>query len=114
MAQLWEMPKEESNDLIIHVRNIQEKLKMTGVNMKENMRKSQQEQKRWYDRTASDKLFSVCDEALNSVLQLKPRLHKKWLGPYQITKKVSDVTYEVDMVDRWKRKSVIRFINLRE
>ena len=32
------------------------------------------------------------------------KLLAEWLGPYPITEKTSDVTYEVDMMDRKKRK----------
>ena len=53
------------------------------------------------------------EKVLIPITQLKPRLDIKWLGPYQITKKVSNMTYDIDMAGRQERKRVI-YANLRE
>ena len=59
--------------------------------------KAKQAMKFYYDRTASCKSFKVGDQ----VLVRKPVLHGKlgdsWDGPYEVVKKVSPVTYSVQV-----------------
>ncbi len=66
---------------------------------REHLGCSAQQQKRYYDLNAIDEPYEKGDLVwmVNNTRRVKqcPKLQKKWLGPYLITKKVNDVTYRI-------------------
>ncbi len=72
----------------------------------ENMAKAQKEQKRWYDRNARERSFQTGDQVLVLLPTSSNKLTSQWYGPYPVTKKASNVTYEVDMLDKRKRMRI--------
>ena len=76
-----------------------------------NLRKSQRKDKHYYDKKASNVSFQVGDEVwLHNKAKkkgLSPKLMAKWLGPFRITKKLSEVNYELtDLLNKRKPTAV--------
>ena len=95
--------------MVSYVLETQRRLKEMVDIAGENMLKSQEEQKRWYDRRARLREFERGDQ----VLVLLPtttdsKLMAQWQGPYQVLAREGKVTYLVDMHDRKKRHRVFR------
>uniref|UniRef100_A0A7M5XFT0 Reverse transcriptase n=1 Tax=Clytia hemisphaerica TaxID=252671 RepID=A0A7M5XFT0_9CNID len=65
----------------------------------ENLKKAQRKNKHYYDQNVKGKEFKVGDEVWlhNKARQkgLSPKLMAKWIGPFRITKKLSEVNYEL-------------------
>ena len=74
--------------------------------VKGNMTQSQSKMKTWYDRKAREREFSPGDKVLIFLpIQGQP-LAAKFVGPYEIESKLSDVNYLVKTPDRRKVKRV--------
>ncbi|CAL9704267.1 unnamed protein product [Knipowitschia caucasica] len=69
----------------------------------ENMKTAQQNQKVWYDRKARERSFKPGQKVLLLLPTSDSKLLSKWYGPYEITKKVGELTYELFMPDRTKK-----------
>jgi hypothetical protein len=79
-------------------------------------RKSHQNYKGLYDRKAKPRKFEVQDLVYLYHPTLKPGLSKKfakpWSGPLQITKKISEINYEI--VDKKNKQQVVDFKRLKK
>ena len=63
--------------------------------VRENLCKAQQRQKRNYDRGTRERGINVGDEVLVLLPDPQNRLKLGWVGPFDVTKQVSKVDYEV-------------------
>jgi hypothetical protein len=79
-------------------------------------RKSHQINKRYYDRKAQPRRFEVDDLTYLYNPAIKPGLTKKiakpWHAPYRVTKKLSDLNYEV--TDLQGKKQVVHVNRLKK
>ena len=66
----------------------------------ENAAKSQQKQRRYYDRGTKSCRFDVGDQVLVLLPTTANRLKLHWTAPYKITRKVGTVDYEIEMPGR--------------
>ena len=89
-----------------YVLETQRRLKKIADIAGENMLKSQEEQKRWYDRRARLREFERGDPVLVLLPTTADKLTAQWQGPYQVLARQGKVTYLVDMRDRRKRRRV--------
>ena len=64
---------------------------------RENLTKAQAQQKRWYDRNAREREFQPGEHVLVLLPTLTHKLLEKWQGPYPVRRRVSPVTYEIDV-----------------
>ena len=53
--------------------------------------------KQYHDKKATERRFGVGDYLLVFQPRKLNKLHNEWQGPVAVTKKITDVTYEVDM-----------------
>eukprot|EP00731_Ephydatia_muelleri_P007554 Em0003g1802a len=74
---------------------------------------AQKQQKRWYDSNARMREFKDGDQVLVLLPSSTSKLLASWQGPYVVKKRLSDVTYEVDMSDKKKRKRIFHMNMLR-
>ena len=68
--------------------------------VQENLKKAQDKQKQWYDRNARERTFKKGDQVLVLLPTSSNRLLAQWNGPCPVTKVISSVNYEVDMLDK--------------
>lgn len=67
-------------------------------------KREKERQKVYYDQDKYDVEFAIGDKVLWLTQNPKDKLFLKWFGPYLITRKVSDVAYEIeDQIDGEKR-----------
>ena len=74
--------------------------------VKENLEKSQEKQKYWYDKGARVQQFEVGDPVLVLLPTTTDKLLAQWQGPYLVVKREGKVTYQIDMHNRRKRRRV--------
>lgn len=86
-------------DQVQRLENLKLSLTKAYQAMKQNIRKSHQVNKFWYDKKAEEMEFQVGDLVCLFCPARKPRLCQKfrkwWTGPYKITAKVSDLNYRL-------------------
>ena len=81
---------------------------------RENLKKAQTVQKRWYDRNARERTFQAGDQVLVLLPSTTNKLLAQWQGPYPVTRQITPVTYEVDMFDHKKRKRTLHINMLKK
>ena len=114
LKETWEASKRSSESVVSYVFTIQERLAKMSELARENLSRAQQQQKRWYDRTARDREFEPGDHVLVLLPTSTSKLLAQWHGPYPVKRQLSPVTYEVDMFDKHKRKRVFHVNMLRK
>ena len=81
--------------------------------VQENLKKAQDKQKQWYDRNARERTFKKGDQVLILLPTSSKCLLAQWNGPYPVTKTISSVNYEVDMLHMRKRRRIFHVNMLR-
>ena len=77
----------------------------------QNMKKSQNKEKEWYDLKARDMKLRIGDQVLVLLPTSTNKLLSQWHGPYEVTRVIGKVNYEIEMPER-RRKKVIFHINM--
>ena len=114
LKEAWEGDSKTPESVASYLISMHERLsKMTEL-VRDNMAKAQDTQKQWYDRHARSRSFKVGDQVLVLLPTSSNRLLAQWHGPYPVTKTHSQVTYEVDMLDKHKRCRVFHVNMLRK
>ena len=109
--------KVESTDQNIKQRidNLRTSLKQAYKAVNEASRKSQKRNKKHYDRRAKSRSFAYGDYVYLHNPARKPGLsrkfHKYWVGPYKVTAKVSELSYEI--LGKHDRRQVVHINRLK-
>ena len=106
LHETWEASQQSEESVVSYVLATQEKLRSMAELVEENLTKSQQKQKTWYDKDARMREFAQGDPVLVLLPTSSSKLLAQWQGPYQVVKQVGKVSYLVDMHDRRKRRRV--------
>ena len=105
----------EGNDkeisLLEWISDSREKMFRAWKVAKENLMKSQQKMKEKFDVKAKKRVFKEGDQVLVLLPLTGNQLEAKFVGPYTINQKVSEVNYAVDMPDR-KKKQLLCHVNM--
>jgi IS30 family transposase len=62
---------------------------------RENFRKAQTSQKKWYDRGTKQVTYKIGDTILLRDMKLRSKLAPRWEGPYVVTRKLGQLNYAV-------------------
>ena len=114
LRESWEASKHSSESIVSYVLSIQEKLVKMSALAQENLAKAQVQQKRWYDRNARERAFQPGEHVLVLLPTSTHKLLAKWQGPYPVKRRISSVTYEVDMFDKQKCRRIFHINMLRK
>lgn len=104
LKELWEGPEDNKQSVALYVIQMHERLEQMSALAQQNMESAQKKQKTWYDKKARERSFMPGQKVLLLLPTDDSKLLAKWHGPYEIIRKVGDVTYEVGMPDRGKKK----------
>jgi hypothetical protein len=92
-------PEVTGADQVAKLENLKSRLKTAYKLVRQNIHKSYQSNKRYYDGTAKERIFSVGDVVYLFCPATKPghcrKLQKKWAGPFRIVAKVSKLNYRI-------------------
>ncbi|XP_069835633.1 uncharacterized protein [Dendropsophus ebraccatus] len=95
-------------DYVLRFRERMETL--TGL-VQENMAQAQDSQKRWYDRNARERIYTVGQKVWVLVPMPQNKLQAAWEGPYTIHQRVNDVNYVVT-IDHIRKKHKVFHVNM--
>ena len=102
---------ESDGNLLQHTINVRTRLAHCMDVAHENLRGCQEDMKVWYDQKARDKSFVEGEEVLVLLPTTEKSLEAKWQGPFRVTRRVSDLNYEVD-VGKSRKSLRIYHVNL--
>ena len=114
LKEEWEAEEKSDESVVSYVLSLRERLESMAEHVQENLRKAQRYQKAWYDRNARERSFQPGDQVLILLPVPTNKLMAQWQGPYPVLRQVGSVTYEVDVVDRRKRKRILHVNMLRK
>ena len=106
LKESWEGGEQSDQSVVSYVLTMREKLDTMSQLVQENLTKSQQYQKNWYDKSARKREFEPGEKVLILLPTSTSKLLAQWQGPYSIVRRVGKVNYEVDLNDRRKRRRV--------
>ena len=112
--ETWQTDRRSDESVLSHVLAMREKLAHMTELVETNLKQAQQQQKRWYDRTAVEREFQTGDHVLVLLPTKTSKLLARWQGPYQVLRRVGKVDYLVDMHDKRKQKRVLHINMLRK
>ncbi|KAL2082601.1 hypothetical protein ACEWY4_012302 [Coilia grayii] len=114
LKDMWEEPKSVQQNVATYVLQMRQRLEEMSELAHQNMELAQKRQKTWYDLNARGRTFKPGQKVLLLLPTEESKLLAKWHGPYEVIKKVGDVTYEVSMPDRGKKKQTFHINLLKE
>ena len=100
-----------------YVQYVKRTLEISYETAREKLNLSHERQKDYYDRRTHGERFKAGDSVWlwSPVAQkgVAPKFHEPWTGPFKVTKRLSDVTYEILDMAR-KSKKVVHFDRLKK
>lgn len=104
LKELWtgEVKDEEVRNSYRYIFELRERMEETLKIARENLSKSQERYKHYYDRKTQPRIFNVGDKALVLLPTSSNKLLLQWKGPFEITQKRSGNTYKVKIEDKEK------------
>ena len=107
---LVETPSSEENEKDDYAYRLRSTLQDVHENARSNLKLAASKQRRMYDRNTMSRTFSKGDWVwLRSTQKKKgvtPKLMTKWVGPYLVIAKLTDVVYRIQMSQRAKPKVI--------
>ncbi|XP_068111085.1 uncharacterized protein [Hyperolius riggenbachi] len=101
IRETWEGKGDPTDSSVIdYVLKFRDKMESLMEVVTENMARAQANQKMWYDRNARDRAYEVNDKVYALLPVKHNKLHAAWEGPYTVVKRVTPVTYLVNMGGR--------------
>ena len=95
LREVWTEESEKTTE-ITHLVQMRERLEEMSSLVRANSARAQKRQKKSYDVKMKEQLLEVGDEVLVLLPMKQNKLKLQWSGPYQITRKVTPVDYEVE------------------
>lgn len=114
LKDYWESPKLGGENVVAYVVKMKERLEEMTALVQENMKSAQQKQKAWYDQRARERVLKPGQQVLLLLPTSDSKLLMKWHGPYEISKRVGKVTYELYMPDARKKYQTFHVNLLKE
>ncbi len=99
----WTTESQEDTGIIDYVLDMRDKMEKMLTIAQNNIENAQSKQKAWYDQNAREREFTEGQMVLILLPADESKVRAKWQGPYTITKKIDDLSYEV-LVRRKKKK----------
>ena len=106
LKESWEQQETTPESVVGFMQKMQTRLTETREIVRENEEAAKRTQKRWYDRTARERVFQEGDTVLVLLPSVSNKLLVKWQGPYPVIRKLSDTTYQVRMEDKRNKVKV--------
>ncbi|KAL0195921.1 hypothetical protein M9458_009493, partial [Cirrhinus mrigala] len=98
--EAWEEGPSDSKNEIQYVLDLRTKLHTLGWLSMENLLQAQDRQSRLYNRGTRLRNFALGDKVLVLLPTSNSKLLAKWQGPFEVTRRVGDLNYEVVRTDR--------------
>ena len=111
LKEQWSKAEEAVDDILTYVTKVRERMEAAREIVIQNMKKSQNKQKEWYDLKARDMKLRIGDHVLVLLPTSTNKLLSQWHGPHEVTRVIGKVNYESEMPER-KRKRVIFHTNM--
>ncbi|CAM4612755.1 unnamed protein product [Leuciscus chuanchicus] len=100
LRETWEDGPSNSKNEIQYVLDLRAKLHTLGRLSMENLLQAQDKQSRLYNRGARLRQFAPGDKVLVLLPTSSSKLLAKWQGPFEVTRRIGDLNYEVARTDR--------------
>ncbi|KAI7813488.1 hypothetical protein IRJ41_018565 [Triplophysa rosa] len=100
LKENWEDGPSASKNEIQYVLDLRAKLRTLGRLSMENLLQAQDKQSRLYNRGSNLRKFTPGEKVLVLLPTSSSKLLAKWQGPFEVTRQVGDLDYEVIRTDR--------------
>ena len=99
LKELWtgEVKESQVKTTYEYVLDLKNRLQETCQLARENLKKAQRYQKKYYDKNSKDRRFKVGDSVLLLLPTDKNKLLLQWKGPYPVVSKQGNWDYQIDV-----------------
>ena len=115
MVRYWK--GKETNDetgVVEFIQTLKANMEVVRDLAYERESEEKEKQKHYHDLTGKDRVFAVGDFVLVFRPGKQDTLQNQWQGPFPITKKVTDVTYKIDLGTKIKRYRIFHVNCMRQ
>ena len=105
VKEKW-LDSEEKMDLLSYVTTFKDRLANTCTMASKHLEQAQSGMKTWYDKKAKTRSFKAGDKVLILMPMPGNALQAKYMGPYLVEKRMSELVYAVITPDRRKSKQI--------
>ena len=102
IRSVWTGTSTTDKNVVHYIIDLRDKLSLMTKAAHENLAQAQTKQKTWYDKKAKEIEYQPGQKVL-VLLPSESSKGAQWRGPYQITKRVNDLNYEIDLGTGRKR-----------
>ena len=114
LHDMWDSTEKETMNVCEWVAMLQERLEVVHDMLREKITEAKTKQKLDYDKKTKMKNFQVGDMVLMRIPGLAGILEDSWDGPYDVNRKINDVSYELIVPSHHKEKrKILHIINLK-
>jgi hypothetical protein len=114
LKETWESSSKSSESIVSYVLDMQGKLAKMSEMARENLAQARTKQKQWYDQNARERRFEPGEQVLVLLPTSTSKLLAQWQGPYPVLRRIGETNYQIDMVDKRKRKRIFHVNMLRK
>ena len=109
-----EAVSKSDESVVSHIMLMRERLERMSTLVQDNLKKAQEDQKTWYDRTARERTLTPGDRVLVLLPTSTSKLLAQWHGSYEVVRQVGRVKYLIMMPEKKKKKGVFHIHMLRK
>uniref|UniRef100_A0A8C1SK78 Gypsy retrotransposon integrase-like protein 1 n=1 Tax=Cyprinus carpio TaxID=7962 RepID=A0A8C1SK78_CYPCA len=106
LKETWEDGRSDSKNEIQYVLDLRAKLHTLGRLSMENLLQAQDRQSQLYNRGTKLREFAPGDKVLVLLPTSSSKLLAKWQGPFEVTRRIGDLNYEVVRTDRGNPRQI--------
>uniref|UniRef100_A0A9J7ZU93 Gypsy retrotransposon integrase-like protein 1 n=1 Tax=Cyprinus carpio carpio TaxID=630221 RepID=A0A9J7ZU93_CYPCA len=106
LKETWEDGRSDSKNEIQYVLDLRAKLHTLGRLSMENLLQAQDRQSQLYNRGTKLREFAPGDKVLVLLPTSSSKLLAKWQGPFEVTRRIGDLNYEVVLTDRGDSRQI--------
>uniref|UniRef100_A0A9J8AJ78 Gypsy retrotransposon integrase-like protein 1 n=1 Tax=Cyprinus carpio carpio TaxID=630221 RepID=A0A9J8AJ78_CYPCA len=106
LKETWEDGRSDSKNEIQYVLDLRAKLHTLGRLSMENLLQAQDRQSQLYNRGTKLREFAPGDKVLVLLPTSSSKLLAKWQGPFEVTRRIGDLNYEVVRTDRGDSRQI--------
>jgi len=114
LKDYWESPSSKGENVVDYVIKMRERLEEMSALAQETMGTAQRNQKKWYDQKSRERIFEPGQKVLLLLPTSDSKLLTKWHGPYEVSRRIGKVTYELYMPERAKKHQTFHVNLLKE
>ena len=114
LQEEWIQNQETETDVLTYITDIRDRMEETRELVEESAREAQARQKKYYDQKTREMDLKPGDKVLLLLPSSTTKFVAQWQGPYEVTRRVGKVNYEILMLGKGGHKQIFHINHLKK